>query len=53
MILGTHQLKGSVQKLPQPFCVLEKENDGEALAYSVKGVITQKILFNNYPKTII
>ena len=53
MVMGSHQLTGSVEKLKQPFCVLQKQISSEATAYQVKGVVTQKLLFNNYPKTIM
>ena len=54
MILGRHELKGSVEKLKQPYCILQKQRDEEdAAQYQVVGVVTQKILFNQYPKTIM
>ena len=56
MILGSHQLKGKVEKLKQPFCIMEKtyNPDTEELdCYKVVGVIRQKILFNQYPKVIM
>ena len=63
IILGSHELQGTVQNLKQPFCVFEKlrgesagatpvENEPD-LRYKVAGLITKKLLFNNYPKTIM
>ena len=55
MILGTHELEGKIQTLKQPFCVLEKESSSSqgGTSYRVGGVITQKILFDRYPKVIL
>lgn len=59
MVLGTHELKGKVEKLKQPFCILEKKStsgsdDGTgAESYEVTGVVKQKLLFNQYPKIIM
>ena len=67
MVLGSHELKGTVQILKQPFCVFEKQrgasasaeeeddDNGESqdLQYKVAGIVTKKLLFNNYPKTIM
>lgn len=53
MILGTHELKGKVEKLKQPFCILEKQSDEENASYEVTGVVKQKLLFNQYPKIIM
>ena len=58
MILGSHELKGSIEQLKQPFCVFEKEHclssEGEnQLQYKIAGVINKKLLFNNYPKSIM
>jgi len=58
MILGSHELKGSIQHLKHPFCVFEKQQSSAAgddsnVEYKVAGVITKKLLFNNYPKTIM
>mmetsp|Transcript_13302 Transcript_13302/g.17389 ORF Transcript_13302/g.17389 Transcript_13302/m.17389 type:complete len:139 (-) Transcript_13302:1307-1723(-) len=56
MIVGGHELKGAVEKLKQPFCVLEKENNqqqADATSYLVKGVVTRKLLFSQYPKSIL
>lgn len=56
MILGSHELKGSVEELKQPFCVLKKqvdESDNDKVSYTVAGIITRKLLFNQYPKIIM
>ena len=66
MILGNHQLKGSIEKLKDPFCLFEKiygdddDNDNDdgnnsksLRSYNIKGMITTKYLFNNYPKVIM
>ena len=54
MIVGTHQLKGVVEKLKKPFCVLTKQKEeDEKTSYRVTGLVTEKILFNQYPKTIM
>jgi hypothetical protein len=54
MIIGSHELTGRVEHLKEPFCVFEKiyHADG-GLEYKVVGVIQKKLLFNNYPKTIM
>ena len=49
MIIGSHALQGKLEELKQPYCILQKE-DGE---YRVRGVVSKKILFNQYPKTIM
>ncbi|CAB9520806.1 CTF8, chromosome transmission fidelity factor 8 homolog (Saccharomyces cerevisiae) [Seminavis robusta] len=57
LILGTHELVGRMETLKQPFCVFEKvygdEGDNPQLEYKVAGIIKHKMLFNNYPKTIM
>lgn len=64
LIVGTHELKGSIQHMKQPFCVFEKERgvastttttteDDFDVKYKVVGSISTKLLFNNYPKTIM
>lgn len=56
MILGTHELQGKIESLKQPFCVLEKEErtvDGGGTSYRVGGIVTQKLLFDKYPKVIL
>lgn len=53
MILGSHQLKGKVETLKEPFCIMEKEYVNEKLHYQVVGVVQEKLLFNQYPKIIM
>ena len=58
MICGTHELRGRVETLKQPFCVLQKQQtttttSNSAVSYSIQGVVTRKLLFNRYPKTIM
>ena len=55
MVLGSHQLKGSVETLKQPFCLLRKQYNHakELQSYQIKGIVKQKYLFNNYPKVIM
>lgn len=53
MICGTHELKGKVETLKQPFCVLQKKQEDENVSYQIRGVVTRKLLFNRYPKTIM
>jgi len=58
MIVGTHEIKGKVEELKKQFVVLQKnycsadENDSE-VQYEISGVVKKKILFNQYPKTIM
>ena len=87
MTLGSHELKGKVETLKQPFVVMKKrkredENvssskrggtidkmDGKGdesmmdadacaqssapVAYEVAGIVKKKVLFDNYPKSIM
>lgn len=61
MILGSHQLKGKVESIKDPFCLMEKVygEDGDdddkktLIAYQVIGIVKQKFLFNSYPKVIM
>jgi hypothetical protein len=64
MILGTHELVGSMETLKQPFCVLQKTTESKdktddlqssthGVSYHVQGVVTRKLLFNKYPKAIL
>lgn len=53
MIVGSHELKGSAVKLKRPFCVLKKEKVNDSTSYQLKGVVTKKLLFDQYPKTIM
>jgi hypothetical protein len=52
MVIGSHELTGNaVEKLAKPFCVLQKSDDGRS--YKVTGVVTRKVLLNQYPKIIM
>jgi Ctf8 len=54
MIIGSHELVGRIEHLKEPFCVFEKiYSEGGELEYKVVGVMKKKLLFNNYPKTIM
>jgi hypothetical protein len=82
MTLGSHELKGKVETLKQPFVVMKKkrkrgesadDGDGdssskmdidssgerespilkESVSYEVAGIVKKKMLFDNYPKSIM
>jgi hypothetical protein len=58
LICGTHEFQGKVETLKQPFVVLQQEkdkdnDDDDDEGMIVQGVITHKLLFNRYPKTIL
>lgn len=54
MVLGSHELKGEVMTLKEPFCVMRKrKREEDTVDYSVVGVVTKKLLFNQYPKSIM
>ena len=86
MTLGSHELKGKVETLKQPFVVMKKKKkrkrdesgegggdagdsfskmdidstdegalakSGESVSYEVAGIVTKKMLFDNYPKSIM
>jgi Ctf8 len=76
LIIGSHELRGTIEPLAQPFCVLEKQiaaavttslgdddddenydknNDASSSScfYQVRGIIDRKLLFRQYPKTLI
>eukprot|EP00563_Minutocellus_polymorphus_P018654 CAMPEP_0197721120 /NCGR_PEP_ID=MMETSP1434-20131217/4275_1 /TAXON_ID=265543 /ORGANISM="Minutocellus polymorphus, Strain CCMP3303" /LENGTH=146 /DNA_ID=CAMNT_0043306079 /DNA_START=42 /DNA_END=482 /DNA_ORIENTATION=- len=77
MTLGSHELKGKVENLKQPFVVLKKkrkreDENGEgggggdspddmasaslsaaSVSYEVAGIVKKKMLFDNYPKSIM
>lgn len=67
MIVGSHELKGKVVMLKQPFVVMKKkkkalprkileggvkEDDGQ-VEYEALGVVSKKLLFDEYPKSIM
>ena len=84
MTLGSHELKGKVETLKQPFVVMKKKRkrdesgegggdggdsssnmdidstdqgalaaSGESVSYEVAGIVKKKMLFDNYPKSIM
>jgi hypothetical protein len=54
IIVGSHELKGEVIRLKEPFCVMNKKRKrDENVEYTVVGIVTKKLLFSNYPKTIM
>ena len=58
MTLGTHEIKGKIEMLKNPFAILKKETGSEAMStsevtYAVSGMVKKKLLFNQYPKTIM
>jgi Ctf8 len=73
MIIGAHELKGSIEKLQQPFVILQREESPPSLlendssssdtlkeeiihsrtSYNIAGIVTYKLLFSKYPKTIL
>jgi hypothetical protein len=66
MIIGTHELRGTIIELQRPFLCLQKHvieangNNGDAATattstteYVVRGIVKYKFIFNQYPKTIM
>lgn len=53
MIVGGHELKGNVVKLKKPFAILKKRKRDDDVDYRVVGVVTKKLLFDQYPKSIM
>lgn len=53
MVLGSHELKGEVVTLKESFCVMKKRKRDDTVDYKVVGIVTKKLLFNQYPKSII
>jgi hypothetical protein len=76
MTIASHELKGKIQTLKQPFVVMKPQSkrtnseshgsnkrtkvdadtmdiDNQHDGYEVAGIVTSKILFNGYPKSIM
>ena len=62
MTIASHELKGKVIELKEPFLVLrkrkrssEEENqfNSDKVEFEITGIIKKKILFDNYPKSIM
>ena len=87
MTLGSHELKGRVEDLKQPFVIMKKKRkrdgdgcggdggggdggdcssemdvdssasapslSGAAVSYEVAGAVKKKMMFDNYPKSIM
>ena len=83
LTLGSHELKGKIETLKQPFVVMKKKRkrdesgdggddgdsfskmdidspdegasakSGESVSYEVAGIVKKKMLFDNYPKSIM
>ena len=53
MTVGSHELKGSIETLKQPFAVMKKCKRVANTDYEIVGVITKKYLFDQYPKSIM
>lgn len=66
MIIGTHELRGTIIELQRPFLCLHKHvieangNNGDSATattstteYVVRGIVKYKFIFNQYPKTIM
>mmetsp|Transcript_18261 Transcript_18261/g.25731 ORF Transcript_18261/g.25731 Transcript_18261/m.25731 type:complete len:140 (+) Transcript_18261:148-567(+) len=66
MTVGSHELKGSIVNLKEPFAVMKKkrkrssksdngddENNSSLVEYRVMGIVKKKFLFDQYPKSIM
>mmetsp|Transcript_37034 Transcript_37034/g.45277 ORF Transcript_37034/g.45277 Transcript_37034/m.45277 type:complete len:130 (-) Transcript_37034:267-656(-) len=70
MIIGSHELRGKIENLKQPYAIMRKKqgpcerrleeedvmNGPECenrVEYEVAGVITKRLLFDHYPKSIM
>ena len=53
MTIGSHELKGKIETLKQPFAVMKKRKLEETTEYEIVGVVTKKFLFDQYPKSIM
>lgn len=53
MIVGTHELKGEIVNLKESFCVIKKRRRAGNVDFQVVGIVTKKLRFNQYPKSIM
>ena len=61
MTIASHELKGKVIELKEPFLVLrkrkrssnEEEDKKGNVEFEITGMIKKKVLFDNYPKSIM
>mmetsp|Transcript_7206 Transcript_7206/g.12932 ORF Transcript_7206/g.12932 Transcript_7206/m.12932 type:complete len:132 (-) Transcript_7206:68-463(-) len=60
MTVGTHELKGNIEPLKEPFVIMRKRkrldvgnNNSSSTEYEVAGVIRKKMQFIQYPKIIM
>jgi Ctf8 len=58
LVVGTHELQGVVQELAEPFVCLQAGSSASNAQnatnkYTVTGVVRRKLLFNQYPKTLL
>ncbi|GMH86474.1 hypothetical protein TrST_g3351 [Triparma strigata] len=55
LLVGTHEIKGKIVKLKKPLLLVRKKksSDDKPLPVEAEGIITEKYLFNGYPKTIM
>ncbi|GMI00553.1 hypothetical protein TrLO_g8319 [Triparma laevis f. longispina] len=57
LLVGTHEIKGKIIKLKKPLLLVRKQksepNSTTPLPVLAEGIITEKYLFNGYPKTIM
>jgi hypothetical protein len=61
MTLGSHRLKGSIERLKESFCLMQKQygvdetnnNNTVLTSYQIIGIVREKYLFTSYPKVIM
>ena len=64
MTIASHELKGKVIELKEPFLVLrkrkrssneeeEEDKKGNNVEFEITGMIKKKVLFDKYPKSIM
>ena len=47
MILGTHQLKGKIEILDEPFCIMEKQTKGDGNDDAMDDVEADELLLSS------